>query len=244
METMLKSVVKSFVRWSGYEILGPSRAYAAQRSLAQLLRQQQINLVLDVGANAGQFVMELFAFGYKGRVVSFEPLSSAHTQLCRKSKAYPDWTVADRTAVGAEAGSVEIHISGNSWSSSILNMLPSHSKAEPRSAYVGSETVPVNRLDDIYALTASDRAVLKIDVQGYERQVLEGAPRVLAACCAVVVEMSFSPLYESQILARELWDQLVSKGFAPWSIEPGFRDPVTGRMLQFDGVFVRHGGDS
>lgn len=199
---MLKSAVKSFVRWSGYEILGPSRAYAAQRSLAQLLRQEQINLVLDIGANTGQFVLELFTFGYKQRVISFEPLSLAHAQLCRKSEIYPDWTVADRTAIGAEAGSVEIHISGNSWSSSILNMLPSHSKAEAHSAYVGSERVPVNRLDDICSLSANDRVVLKIDVQGYEKQVLEGAPRVLGACRAVMIEMSLLPLYEGQVLAR------------------------------------------
>jgi hypothetical protein len=120
-------------------------------------------------------------------------------------------------------------------------MLPSHSKAEAHSAYVGSERVPVNRLDDICSLSANDRVVLKIDVQGYEKQVLEGAPRVLGACRAVMIEMSLLPLYEGQVLARELWDLLVSKGFAPWSLGPGFCDPVTGRMLQFDGVFVRHG---
>jgi FkbM family methyltransferase len=236
---MLKELVRSFAKQCGYEILGPSRAYATQRSMAGLLRQERINLVLDVGANTGQFAEELQAFGYRGRILSFEPLASAHAQLRSKAEAHPNWTVAERTAIGAEMGSVEIHVSGNSVSSSILSMLPSHSEAEPESVYVGTERVPVNRLDDLYAPSQADRVALKIDVQGYERQVLEGAPRVLGSCRAVIAEMSFVPLYERQVLAKDLWNLLEARGFEPWSLEPGFRDPGSGRMLQMDGIFVR-----
>jgi len=204
-----------------------------------LLRKEEINLVLDVGANTGQFAAGLLAAGYKGRIVSFEPLSSAHAQLRANAGQYPNWTVADRTALGEKSGSVEIHVSAFLPSSSILSMLPSHLEAAPGTDYVGTETVPVNRLDDLCALSPTDRAFLKVDVQGYERQVFEGAPRVLANCRAVITEMSLVPLYEGQVLARGLWDILESHGFEPWSLEPGFRDPATGRMLQIDGTFVR-----
>jgi FkbM family methyltransferase len=236
---MLREVARRLAKWCGYEILRPPRAYATQRSLAGLLRQEEINLVLDVGANLGQFADELWAAGYTGRVISFEPLASAHAQLVGKAGRYPNWTIADRTALGAETGSVAIHVSGNSVSSSILPMLPSHSRAAPNSAYVGTETVPMHRLDDLCVLSAADRAILKIDAQGFERQVLEGAPRLLASCRAVIAEMSLVPLYEGQALGRELWDLLAARGFDTWSLEPGFRDPVTGRMLQCDGIFVR-----
>jgi FkbM family methyltransferase len=236
---MLKSLVKSFAKQCGCEILGPARSYAPQRSLMGLLRHEQINLVLDVGANFGQFAEELRASGYKERIVSFEPLTSAHTHLCRKASGDPNWTIAARTAVGAESGSVEIHIAGNGFSSSILEMLPNHSEAAPDSIYVDVETVPVNRLDNLCTLSREDRALLKIDVQGYEKQVLEGAPRVLGSCRAVIAEMSLLPLYEGQVLAKELWNQLTEEGFEPWSLEPGFRHPATGRMLQLDGIFVR-----
>ena len=242
---MLKSLVKRFAERHGYEILGPSGgSFATRRSLAGLLRQEQINLVLDVGANTGQFSDKLWAGGYRGRIISFEPLASPHAELRSKAERYPNWTIAERTAIGAERGSVEIHVSGNSQSSSILEMLPSHSESVPESAYVGSETVPVNRLDDLCTLSSHDRVLLKIDVQGYERQVLEGAHRVLSTCRAVYTEMSFLPLYEGQILARELWDLLVAQGFEPWSMEPAFRDPVTYRTLQIDGVFVRRSARS
>jgi FkbM family methyltransferase len=241
---MIKKLVRSFAKLCGYEILGSSRAYATQRSMAGLLRQERINLVLDVGANTGQFAEELQAFGYRGRIISFEPLASAHAQLRSKAKAHPNWTIAERTAVGAETGAVEIHVSGNSVSSSILAMLPSHSEAEPESIYVGTETVPVNRLDDLYAPSQTDRVALKIDVQGYERQVLEGAPLLLGSCRAVIAEMSLVPLYERQVLAKDLWDLLAKQGFEPWSLEPGFRDPGSRRMLQVDGLFVRPGEGS
>jgi len=241
---MLKSFVKGFAKRCGYEILGPSWAHAAERSLAGLLRQERINLVLDVGANTGQFVDELQAAGYRGRIVSFEPLASAHAQLRRRAEKLPAWTVADRTAIGAETGSFEIHVSGTSASSSILDMLPSHLEAAPQSFYVGTERVPVNRLDDLCTLSPTDRVLLKIDVQGYERQVLEGAPRVVGNCRAVISEMSLVPLYKGQALARDLWDMLEAQGFEAWSLEPIFRDPMTGRMLQFDGVFVRSGKES
>jgi FkbM family methyltransferase len=236
---MLKGFAKSIAKRCGYEILGPSRAYATQRSLAGLLRQERIDLVLDVGANTGQFAGELREFGYDGRILSFEPLASAYAQLCSNAKGDPNWTIADRTAIGAEAGSAEIHVSAANASSSILDMLPSHSKAAPESIYVGTEKVPINRLDDLHAPSPADRVLLKIDVQGYERQVLEGATRILGSCRAVISEMSLVPLYEGQVLAKELSHLLEAHGFEPWSLEPIFRDPVTGRLLQFDGVFVR-----
>jgi FkbM family methyltransferase len=236
---MFKGFIKSLAKWSGYEIVGFPRAYAARRSLAGLLRQEQINLVLDVGANTGQFVEELRAAGYRGRIVSFEPLASAHERLRKHAEGDPNWTVADRTAIGAESGSVDIHVSKNSVSSSILDMLPSHFQADPQSRYLETETVPVKRLDDLISVAPTDRALLKLDVQGYERQVLDGAMRVLADCRAVISEMSLVPMYDGELRAREMWDLLAAQHFEPWSLETCFRNPETGRVLQLDGLFVR-----
>jgi FkbM family methyltransferase len=236
---MFKGIIKSLAKWCGFEIVGHPRAYAARRSLAGLLRQEQINLVLDVGANTGQFVEELRAAGYGGRIVSFEPLASAHAKLRKHAEGDPNWTIADRTAIGAETGSVDIHVSENSVSSSILDMLPSHSQADPQSRYMKTETVPVNRLDDLISLARTDRALLKLDVQGYERQVLDGAKHVLADCRAVISEMSLIPMYDGELLAREIWDLLAAQNFEAWSLEACFRNPENGRVLQLDGLFVR-----
>ena len=241
---MVKNLIRRFARRYGYEILGPVHSYATHRTLSGLFRQEGINLVLDVGANAGQFASELLAGGYTERIISFEPLSAAHAKLSNYAKNHSNWTVADRTAIGAEKGSVEINVSGDSWNSSILGMLPFKAALSPQSAYVGTESVPLNRLDDLSNFSPNDRVFLKIDVQGYEKQVLEGAPRVLAACRGVQAEMSLLPLYEGQVLARDVWDFLISRGFEPWALEPGFRNPKSGRMQQVDGVFFRSGETS
>jgi len=238
---MIRKFAKHLFQLFDYEIVGTPRAYATQRSLLGLLQQEDINLVLDVGANTGQFVADLRAAGYSGRVISFEPLASAHAALCKHAERDPNWKIADRTAIGAEPGSANMHISGNSVSSSLLEILPSHSDAEPQSSYVGSETVPVTRLDDLYVPIHEDRVLLKIDVQGYERQVLQGARKVLDHSRAIICEMSLIPLYDGQVLAREMWDLLAAQNFEAWSLEPCYRNPTTGRMLQVDGVFVRKG---
>ncbi len=241
---MFKRLVKSFVMRCGYEILRYPRPSEAHRSLGGLLRQEQINLVLDVGANTGQFVTDLRMAGYNGRIISFEPLSSAHAKLCMQAKEDSNWTIADRIAIGSETGVVDIHISGNSMSSSILEMLPTHSEAAPESSYVSVESVSVRRLDDICTLAPGDRVLVKIDVQGFERQVMEGARHVLANSRAVISEISLVPLYEGQVLAKEIWDLLAMQGFVPWSLEPCFRHPETGRLLQLDGTFVRGDNES
>jgi FkbM family methyltransferase len=238
-EVMLRKFVKSFLRQRGYEILGPPSAFVSQKSLAGLLQQERINLVLDVGANVGQFVDQLRGIGYTGRVVSFEPLAAAHALLRKRAEADANWTIADRTAVGPTEGSVEIHVSNNSVSSSILGMMPSHSEAAPESSYVGTETVQMNSLDNLCGLDSTDRVLLKVDVQGYEKNVLDGAHRTLENCRAVISEMSLIPLYDGQLLAREMWDLLAAQGFEAWSLESAFRNAETGRMLQLDGAFVR-----
>ncbi len=235
---MLKKILKNLIKRCGYELLGRGRSHAAHRSIAALIQQEQINLVLDVGANMGQFVDELRELGYHGRVISFEPLSSAHNKLKEHAAKDANWTVWDRTAIGTQAGSVEIYIAGNSASSSILGMLPSHSEMAPESRYVGVETTQVSALDDLYTPLPTDRVLLKIDTQGYEKQVLEGAQRLLKDCRVIMTEMSFVPLYANQIMAKELWNLLENQGFEVWALEPCVRHPRTQRLMQVDGVFV------
>ena len=232
---IMRRAAKAF----GCEILAPEDSFAAQKSFKGLLDQENINLILDIGANVGQFVRSVRRTGYKERILSFEPQSSAHAKLVSLARTDPKWTIANRTALGDAPGVVAMHTAANSLSSSILPMLPSHSVAAPDSRYVGTETTQVNRLDDLVSLTAQDRVLLKIDVQGYEKRVLDGAPRILANCRALIVEMSLLPLYESQILAQQLWEFLDKAGFEVWSFEPEFRSPDSGRLLQMDGYFVR-----
>lgn len=213
------------------------------RSPPGVLRHLDIGLLLDVGANTGQFARNARLAGYGGRIVSFEPLPQAHASL--KDNAAHDrlWTVHERAALGAAPGSAVIHVAGNSESSSLLPMGAAHLAAAPQSAYVGVAETPMVTLDAMVALYRRDgeRMFLKIDTQGTETDVLAGGKQVLAAMSGVQLEMSLVPLYDGQELYRPLLDRLEGAGFALWDLIPGFRDGQSGRLLQFDAVFVRPG---
>src|SRR5262249_17929998 len=134
-----------------------------------------------------------------------------------------------------------MNISGNSVSSSVLPMLDAHASAAPSAQYVAQEEVPATTVDEI--VTARDidpeRTLLKVDVQGYEREVLDGAAKTLASFRGVRTEMSLVPLYEGQALMPEIVDLLARHGFQLWFVEPGFSEPTTRRLLQLDGIFFR-----
>ena len=212
------------------------------RSFAMLSRHG-IRTVIDVGANDGGYAGYLRRGGFDGRIVSFEPLPDVHNVLASRARHDPAWIVAPQCALGSTTGQVEIHVAGNSKSSSLLPMLKTHVDAAPYSATVGKVSVPLMRLDDVEldALRSGDSMFLKIDTQGYELPVLEGAGATLSRCTGVQLEMSIEPLYEGQVLYRGLIGWLEARGFHLWNLLPGFSDPSTGRLLQMDGVFFRAG---
>jgi len=237
----LSSLVKYLFRACGLEV----RRYTVDTSercrIKRLLEHHGIDLVLDVGANTGQYGMFLRELDYRGMIVSFEPLSSAHEQLIKRSRNDPDWIIAPRMAIGDNSGEITLHISGNSQSSSVLNMLDAHSNAAPDSAYIGDQRVPLHRLDDIAGsyVANSSAAYLKIDVQGYESQVLEGSEHILPMIKGIQLELSLVPLYENQVLYREMIDKLDGLGYVLHALFPVFSDVQSGRLLQMDGIFFR-----
>jgi FkbM family methyltransferase len=240
---LLTDVIKRLARAAGYEI----RRYTVQRSpdaqLARLLAHLGFDLVLDVGANEGQYVRTLRAIGYRGRVASFEPLSSAHARLKAAALSDPLWEVAPRMALGATEGEVLLNISGHSLSSSILEMLPEHERAAPGTATVGTEVVPLARLDRVGPAYLRDArsVLLKIDTQGYEDKVVAGAQGILDRISAIQTELSFVPLYSGQPLFDDMRNRLGGLGFELYAVFPGYVHEETGQTLQADGFFVRRG---
>lgn len=213
----------------------------AELQLVTSLQKFEIDLILDVGANIGQFGKEMRQCGYVGRIVSFEPLSQAHDVLLQSSEGDPMWDVCSRCALGDHNGDVEINIAGNSQSSSILPMLEAHRSAAPESKYQGKEITPVKMLDSLAGQYLKDARApfLKIDTQGFEWQVLNGARETLPHIKGVLVELSLVPLYGGQHLWHEVIDRLEAEGFILWAFNPVFSDQAMGRTLQVDGVFFR-----
>lgn len=206
----------------------------------RLLAWQEVDTVIDVGANAGQYGLSLRAAGYQGRLVSFEPLSEALTALGAVTELDPLWE-CHRLALGASPATVNLNVSRDLQASSVLPMEDRHVRHCPASEYVGIETVIMSRLDSLCDLLPRDatRIHLKLDVQGYELRVLEGSADLLPRVATVEAEMSLVPLYRGGPLYRELIDDLDARGFLLASVEGITEEPDTGHMLQMDGLFVR-----
>lgn len=214
----------------------------------RLLETHRVDCVIDIGANDGGFGSQLREAGYKGRIVSFEPLSEPFRRLVARSDADGNWT-ALRYAIGSVDGELEINVAGNDGaSSSFLPMLESHRNAAPDANFIGSELVPMRRLDDLIDDLIDDlgiefgtRIYLKLDVQGYEGMVLDGATRLTSSSRLVglQLEMSFTALYEGGMTWTQAVDRAEGLGLEIAGIMPGFSDPNSGWMLQADGVFFR-----
>ena len=239
---MFKKIIKKLSRSLGIDLKRYNVQTSEAARMQQLLDYHKIDLVLDVGANVGQYAKSLRDLGYSGRIVSFEPLSSAYSQLKAVSKKDPLWEIAPQTAIGNQEGEIIINIAGNSQSSSALPMLDAHVQSAPESAYSGSETVKLSRLDTLakdYIKSETKSIFLKIDVQGLEKQVLEGATAILPLVKGIKLELSLVPLYEGQVLFKEMIDIIEKLGYELYGIEPGFTAEKTGRMLQMDGIFFK-----
>lgn len=235
----MKSHIKSFLR-RGFKAVGLNISKVANTPPSPLL-YHQIDLVLDVGANVGQFAMSTRQQGYKNKIVSFEPLSDAHNILTRNAKRDASWVIHKRCALGSRIEQKQLNISRNSYSSSFLPMLTAHLDAEPESVYVGKESVGIVTLDSIFEdyYQPRKRVFLKIDTQGFEKEVLDGAIECLERIACVQLELSLVPLYKSQYLYDYFLQLFKANKFMLWSLVPGFRNSETGQLLQFDAILTR-----
>ncbi len=233
---------KRLIRKTGY-LVEPYNIYRDPAALRMtLLSLKGINVVLDIGANAGQFALGLRHDGYEGRIISFEPVAQVYENLAANARGDTKWETVN-CALGSFDGMAEINVSLNTVSSSLLNMLPRHLEGAPESRYVRQEEISVRRIDSIVDsyLSEGERAFAKIDAQGFERQIIEGGEGSMDRICGMQLEMSLAPLYQGETLIGDMIGFLSEKNYALVSIEPAYWDLVTHELLQVDGIFLEKG---
>ena len=242
MNLNLKMTLHDTAHRFGYDIVrfSPHYFYRARRS--QVIKHCGVDVVLDVGANRGQYAAEIRKDGFAGRLVSFEPVAASFDDLSRSARQDQNW-VAIRTAVGAHDGEITMKVSEDSVSSSILTVCNALTAVAPRARQTGVETVPITRLDTIAdrVLKQSKTPLLKIDVQGYEKHVLEGLGSAIERIACIEVELSMRPLYEGEGEFIDILNWLADKGFDLISLGTGTVNAASGFVLQIDGIFLhRH----
>ncbi len=231
--------LRSLLLKTGIDITHSRNSWLWRRK--KILETNNINLVLDVGANIGQFAGQMrYCLGYKNKIISFEPQHDIYNILNKKSKKDKLWTTHN-FALGDENTDVYINISENSGSSSIQNMLPSHTANAPKTKYIGKEKILVKKLDDIFNEMCSekDNIYMKIDTQGYEEKVIKGADLSLKKISTIQVESSLIPLYEGDVLFDNMNMFMNEKGYTLISVEPDFVNSLTGQELQVDCIYHR-----
>jgi FkbM family methyltransferase len=236
-----KNVVRNTLLRCGLDVRRASTAPSEEAVLRRMLAWRCTTVVIDIGANRGQFVESVRAAGFRGKVVSFEPQSREHAYLLQASQRDPNWQVGPRMALGSVEGTLNLNVSSNSVSSSLLPILKSHTDAAPGSNYTSTETVSVGTLDSVGPeyVDAADRIHLKIDTQGFELEVLKGGLSFLAKVDSLQFEGALKPLYLGEALFESLIAFVRAQGFELYSLTPGFVDSASGQLLQCDCFFIR-----
>lgn len=180
--------------------------------------------------------------GYRGEILSFEPLIEPYQRLLRRTDEDPKWH-AIQSAIGPSPGQTDINVAANRGaSSSFFPMLPEHMREAPEATYAGTENVVIRRLDEACreAVLAAGATFVKADVQGYELLVLESATGILPSIVGLQLEMSLAPLYSGAPTFMAVVERTQALGFDLVGLEPGFA-AADGRLLQADGLFRRVG---
>ena len=216
---------------------GDARLFLALNK--QWLLKQNFNTIIDIGANTGQFSLTINALFPHARIVAFEPLPQCFDML-QKNLAHIRDHVALNAALGDEVGNVDFESNDFSASSSFLKMTEKHIKAFPFTAKTSVVKVDVERLDNLAEkLLVVEPTLVKLDVQGYEDRVLSGGEQTIRRAAMIIVETSFEMLYENQPQFNDIYSRLLGWGFEYKGALEQFHDPIDGRLLQADSVFVR-----
>ena len=236
----MKRFFRNLVRSAGFDLTGFSPKFHPAARKLHLMQMPGLEAFLDIGANQGQFGSWLRANGWTGQIHSFEPGSRAFSALKLKADQDPNWE-AHRVAIGSKAGELELHVSKDSFSSSMKAPTETNIGTCPSVETDFSELVPVKTLDEVVEKTLPNAKgfAVKIDVQGHESEVLQGAEMALRRCRLLIVELSLRELYRGQKLLHELLPEIFRRGFYLSVMEPCHEDFSSMDILQVDAWFLK-----
>jgi FkbM family methyltransferase len=222
---MARQFFKRILRRYGLDVV-------THRPFLELLQPWGIKCLLDVGANTGQFGQELRRAGYTGTIYSFEPTKQAFAHLLNTTGADERWH-AENIGFGSVSQSRQVAVASDSQLTSMLDPLRPH-------PFSGSEMIRLSRLDEWLggAEIELPRTCLKLDVQGYEKEIFSGAGQFLPQFAAVISELAICPTYEGQPYAEDVVAFLRAHGFDLWATRRGTWTPNGKREIERDGLFL------
>ncbi len=229
----LKELVSGSLRKFGYRL-------AKEPTRNDFFLSRQIDTVVDVGANNGQFGKEIRRLGYSGNIVSFEPIKSIYDNLEKIANKDPRWKALN-LGISNSNGTATINISEYSAFSSLHQRKAAADAFDSKSAYTRTETITLKTLDAISSKIEGKSIFLKIDTQGHEEAALRGIGSFLDRVEGIQLELPISHLYEGSWTIGESFEYMRSIGFVPTLFYPvnyhTTQDPLA--LVEVDCVFRR-----
>jgi FkbM family methyltransferase len=194
--------------------------------------------IIDVGANMGQFALAAHVYYPSARIIAFEPHSEAFDELRKKTAKVPNITL-HKLALGEKSGMMRFYANDYTLASSALEIHPNQIKLFPNTSRTHEIVVTASTLDEVFSGEHIDHPViLKLDVQGFEKRILQGGGQFLKQIDYLLFEASFVPMYHEEPLFSELHEFVSSLGFnllAPLS----FLEAGNMMLVQADLLYVR-----
>jgi FkbM family methyltransferase len=205
------------------------------KAIVRNLETLRVTNVIDVGANVGQFGLDIRRHGFQGQMFSYEPVLETFDSLTQTIKLHQPWK-AFQLGLGATESEQIINISGNAGlSSSILEIGSLHIENFPESATVAKQKISISTLDKQLVVLGlqPQEIMLKLDVQGFEAEVIKGASRSLSKIPLCYLEVSILPLYEGEITFLPILLELSKFGHQVIDVFRGIK-AKDGQLLQLD----------
>ncbi len=215
--------------------------FLVHQHVVTILKLYRIDCVIDVGANHGQYARRLRGAGYRGHIVSFEPVAETFARLSASAAGDPKWSV-HRCALGREESVATMHVVPGTLSS-VLEPTAFGYDRYRQFHDATTEDVPVRRLDamldEVTAGLREPRLYLKLDTQGYDLEVFAGLGERTREFAGLQSEVAVMQIYEGMPMMPEAIATYTAAGFEISALYPVSRQSRTGRVVEFDCVMVR-----
>ncbi len=209
-------VIRTFVnRKTGWDLVRFTGQHTLRSHLVRVINEYEVDAIIDVGANEGQFGIQMRSLGFRGKIYSFEPVNAAYKKLVRASRPDKNWLTFN-FALGSKSGETLINVSSSSDFSSILEVNDYARERWENSQITHQQTIEVKTLDKLASegvFESSGNLLLKMDTQGYDLEVFKGAPYLLPRIRCMVSELSLIPIYEDMPSYLDSLSVFESNGF-------------------------------
>jgi FkbM family methyltransferase len=237
---MLKTILMKFGKKIGLIFGLDIRRTSSPEFNYKWLQNQNIQTIIDIGANEGQFAERIHKILPEAKVYSFEPLNDCYCKLVSNLKHIAGSRAFNFAIGDVDDSNVEMRRSRFSPSSSLLKMAKLHKEEFPYTDGEIIEKINVRRLDGIAnELNIEGNMLIKIDVQGFEEKVLAGGIKTISMATVVIIESSVEQLYEGQSSFDRVIDTMRKLGFAFKGCWDQLKSPIDGRVLSCDLIFMR-----